>query len=533
MTNFFDDHSIDLDLHTCVEYYNDNRDSRELPAIELRGTQRLIIPSEQVKRFFRPCINSIVKVLSHYIERTKERAINSSDKQRVTIVLAGGFAMSPFLREELKVLRDCDFILLDNPDLAIVRGAARFGTLCASARTQRSPSDGLQLDGRGWASASDVFSRHREVKAAGFDEDDPASAAADQETLRHLLETRPTDERDPNMLTHIMASVAANTGRRVHLSTLTAQGQSASSISAFTSLLNNVADTRMTATLVLKKLPVGEFQDVPVQYIVGNRCVRRRFEVHMQREIAATLGVSPEDVTILDFAILDVRQGSISVDFTISAAMNALKTYELLKEKFAGTFEDMRLDPALAQLEFETWELDPRGDKNFSGRVSTFEIGPPGMTKTYTQPGGWTRYGLQVLERYGADQTWLHPFGHQGNWYRAYHGTGSRAGTSEATSKIAKSIYREGLRIGPRQARESEVGAKGVYCSPILRTAEEFTYSGFPVPLADGTTRRFLLVFQCAVKPGGVRICSDGNTWVVPDPAHIRPYGILLKMKSA
>jgi hypothetical protein len=431
-------------------------------------------------------------------------------------------------REQLELLSRCE---------ALVRSVLE--ALCPGARPQRSPSGSLQLDERGWASASDLFTRHREVEATGLDRDDPASAAADQETLAHLIQTRPTDERDPNMLKHVMAAVAASTGKRVRLSTLAGQGQSASSISAFSSLLNNdVADARMAAALVLKEPPAGEFQDVPVETIVGDRHVRKRFEVHMQREIAATLGVSPENVTILD-----VRQGSIAVDFLVissTAAMNALKAYELLKEKYAANFKDMRVDPALAQLQFEAWELDSRGDKTFSGTGSTFEIGPPGNKKTYKQPDGdWTRYGLQVLERYGADQTWLHPFGHDGNWYRAYHGTGparskcidTKAGHDSKTTQdsIPKSIYKKGLLIGNNQGCEAQAGAKGVYCSPTLRTAMGYT-SDFTMVFAGGDTRTFRLVFQCAVKPDGVRICCGGDIWVVPDPAHIRPYGILLKM---
>jgi hypothetical protein len=246
--------------------------------------------------------------------------------------------------------------------------------------------------------------------------------------------------------------------------------------------------------------------------------------------------VSPENVTIID-----VRQGSVIVDFLVrssTAATNALKTYDLLKEKYATNFKDMKVDPALAELKFEPWELDSRGDKTFSGTGSTFEIGPPGKKKTYKQPdGGWTRYGLQVLNRY-EDQTWLHPFGHNGNWYRAYHGTGPgrsknidvRVGHAPgATSDIPKSIYMKGLLIGQAQAYELEAGDKGVYCSPNLSTAMEYT-SDFTMVFAGGGTRTFRLVFQCAVEPDGVRICRGGDYWVVPNPAHIRPYGILIKM---
>jgi hypothetical protein len=125
MMDFFEDHDVDLNLRTCVEHWNAERAQTGLEAIEMRGERRLLIPSKQVEQLFRPCVNSIVEVLSNYVERTKD----STGEQQITIVLAGGFARSPFLRKELQAaLNDCAFMLVNNPDLAIVYGAARFGT---------------------------------------------------------------------------------------------------------------------------------------------------------------------------------------------------------------------------------------------------------------------------------------------------------------------------------------------------------------------------------------------------------------------
>merc|ERR1712218_753031 len=106
---------------------------------------------------------------------------------------------------------------------------------------------------------------------------------------------------------------------------------------------------------------------------------------------------------------------------------------------------------------------DERGNKNSSDFGSKFEIGPPGHTRTYHQPRGWSRYGFKVLGKYKED-TWLHPFQHPRNWYRAYHGTGrSRVGIT-APKSIVHGGFEEsgGGDFGP-----------GVYVTPFVTYAEQ------------------------------------------------------------
>jgi molecular chaperone DnaK (HSP70) len=125
MVDFFEDHSVDLNLRACIQECNAERARAGLPAIGMKGERRLLLPSEQVKKFFKPCIDSIVEALSGYVEGT----MASSSEERVNVILAGGFSKSPFLQSEVRAaFPNCNFILLNNPDLAIVIGAARFGT---------------------------------------------------------------------------------------------------------------------------------------------------------------------------------------------------------------------------------------------------------------------------------------------------------------------------------------------------------------------------------------------------------------------
>jgi len=172
---------------------------------------------------------------------------------------------------------------------------------------------------------------------------------------------------------------------------------------------------------------------------------------------------------------------------------------------------------------FDINDFDERGHKSFASKKGTYEVGPPNKKKKYVQPHGWTRYGLKVLDgRYGNDHTWLDPFQHDNNWYRAFHGT---------NGKVGKQIITQGLIPGKRQAYKREVGC-GVYCSPVPQDAETYaTGQTITIQTADGQTKKYIFMFQLALNPDKVRFTSRESYWVVPDNQldGIRIYGILLK----
>ncbi len=86
-------------------------------------------------------------------------------------------------------------------------------------------------------------------------------------------------------------------------------------------------------------------------------------------------------------------------------------------------------------------------------------------------PTGWTRYGLNVLDKYKEGNKWLEPFQDPENWYRAFHGTGRATSSDFGGSKPSfdqqfasvdalASIYQTEFR----RARVAAYGS-GVYCS--------------------------------------------------------------------
>jgi len=137
----------------------------------------------------------------------------------------------------------------------------------------------------------------------------------------------------------------------------------------------------------------------------------------------------------------------------------------------------------------------------------------------------------QLLEKYTADD-WLHPFGNANSWYRAYHGAGVTAFQPIYTGGFTPSVAGT---LGP-----------GIYVSPHVEYAEIFASQK---PIKVTTTagpKKYICVFQLAVRPGSIdqtgspiqtlypakahaNYGSEDSEWLILDSADVRPYGILCK----
>jgi hypothetical protein len=232
-----------------------------------------------------------------------------------------------------------------------------------------------------------------------------------------------------------------------------------------------------------------------------------------------------------------VYAGSFSIVYTVSdLVQTAVDKLTALKAKLKtqfGKFVSAKIHPLLFRPAFDISFFDARGNKTFPSQPETHQIGPPGRTKQYTSPAGWTRYGLKVLGKYDIDD-WLHPFGDVRNWYRAFHGTGRAIpkdfqGSSlfsdpeTACVDALSSIFQGGFRT----ARVAAYGA-GVYCSPNPAWLGDSGFVGAVQLDTKQGKKSFKCMFQVAVNPASVN-CNNGDIWVVPDPKDIRPYGILIK----
>ncbi|CAF4915213.1 unnamed protein product, partial [Rotaria sp. Silwood1] len=231
--------------------------------------------------------------------------------------------------------------------------------------------------------------------------------------------------------------------------------------------------------------------------------------------------------------------GSFNIAYTVkdlakSVIKKLFKISQQLKKQFPQ-FLRAKIHPLLFRPSFDIAYFDARGDKTFSSGPDTHEVGPPGRTKKYTSPSGWTRYGLKVLGKseYKNDE-WLHPFQHPGNWYRAFHGTGratkvdfgnSNADFDQTAAPInaLASIFKQGFR----PARVAAHGP-GVYCSPNPVWLGDSVFVGAVELDTEKGKKKFKCMFQVAVNPESVQ-CPINDIWVAPQPQDIRPYGILIK----
>jgi hypothetical protein len=237
-----------------------------------------------------------------------------------------------------------------------------------------------------------------------------------------------------------------------------------------------------------------------------------------------------------NIVLKNVYMGSFNIVYTITDLANNLikKLFGLskkLKEQFKQ-FKAAKIHPLLYRPSFDISQFDVRGHKTFSSQ-EIHQVGPPGRTKTYIQPAGYTRYGLKVLGKYSNDE-WLHPFGHPGNWYRAFHGTKnakpkdfSNPNTSfdpeYACVDATSSIYNDGFH----EAGTAYYGP-GVYCSPNP-TFVENGYAGNVKLDTKLGKKNFKIMLQVAVNPDDGFSNPNPDIWVVQHPENIRTYGILIK----
>lgn len=236
--------------------------------------------------------------------------------------------------------------------------------------------------------------------------------------------------------------------------------------------------------------------------------------------------------------VKSVYSGSFNIVYTVlNLATNLVNDLQRTSQKLKNQFKQFlsaKIHPLLYRPSFDIAFFDSRGNKTFSSQNETFQVGPPGRTKTYTTAANWTRYGLKVLGKseYKND-AWLHPFQDPGNWYRAFHGTknakpeycsGSHQllDTTAAPVDALASIYQTGFQ----NAKVAAYGP-GVYCSPDPVWLETQYVGTIDLDTELGK-KRFKCMFQVAVNPDGVKSPTD-QIWLVSKPEDIRPYGILIK----
>lgn len=287
-------------------------------------------------------------------------------------------------------------------------------------------------------------------------------------------------------------------------------------------------DAKDIKQLVLDK-PDGEWEGIDTKTLLSDELARNVYIRSVQGRIARALRTTTDQVQILE-----VREGSVVFTFSYKGqVVNHTENFttdeseNVFRREFT-TFSAARVHPLHSLLNFDLANIStaPQACKDFTNLRNTFEVGPPDRRRRYHQPTGYIRMGLNVLGKYGADNTWLEPFDTSNSsktWYRAYHGT-----SRNAFSQIADGGFNpsNGGKLGP-----------GVYVSPHASYAERYTTT-VNIKFKDGTISRFRVLIMCAVRPGSItregykltaEFADENSEWVIASAADVRPYGILFR----
>ena len=239
-----------------------------------------------------------------------------------------------------------------------------------------------------------------------------------------------------------------------------------------------------------------------------------------------------------------MRVGSVHVSLTCRSwnhtpySANAVFPDEQLSTAFREefrTFQEIKVVnvSVLLNIDLTSFTDESGANKDFRDEGRRLLVGPPGQERAYYQPKGWVRYGLKVTGKYKndlnqVDDTWITPFQHPNNWYRAFHSTHQAA-------------FRPFVDNGFKSSIGGKLGA-GVYVSPFVEYCNGDYRGCITIPIEGGTEKTVSCVFQCAVKSvksSGFPMAAAGvqhgydpaehAEWLVENPSHVRPYGILLK----
>ena len=272
------------------------------------------------------------------------------------------------------------------------------------------------------------------------------------------------------------------------------------------------------------------------------------------------------DVQSSQIANLRLEVGSLKVSFnasgwSVDSRSNIVQGSAYLYMQFRKTFRSVYVHPLFKQCAFDLALFDARGDDQGKFNGYNLPVGfPKEQQETYYQPPGtgWRRFGLKVVGKYVDGDEWLTPANYQqpektpNLWWRAYHATsykGLEGITPSATTLASFAEGHQGAIKGTTYG--GKLGADVVYVTPHLEYGVA-AYSGVAELKSKSRTLRYVMVFQCAVKPGFR--CASGypghshhlitpseelvkvfegrykkrdSEWALAEE-HVRPYGILL-----
>ena len=270
--------------------------------------------------------------------------------------------------------------------------------------------------------------------------------------------------------------------------------------------------------------------------LINNKEEYEKFKKNLILKLSKDYNV-PEDQIIVTFP----QKGSLRVQVIFQSDEFNNLDLEQFKNKFKNdedfkelnTLKEIHNDTIVGACTLTKEMLDPRGNRN-----SGWGINEKRGNKPYDPPIGWNGIGLKVMDKY-ENNKWIGMSNSEGEWCVAYHGV-AHGQTSDNVKKVTGLIYKGGFKPGSGQAHEGcpdqfhpgKLVGRGVYCTPTIKTAENW-YAG----ISEINGVRYKTVLMVRVKPDAIRhcdICNDSkapnNYWVVNGTTdEIRPYRILYK----
>ena len=278
-----------------------------------------------------------------------------------------------------------------------------------------------------------------------------------------------------------------------------------------------------------------DFGDKKNEELLNDENEFEKFKERLKKKLSKDYN-TPTDKIVVTFP----QKGSLKVNVIFqSDEFNDLNKDEFLKKfKQEKEFEDLKnlkdisVDAIMSACKLSKNQLDSRGNRSEGWAIDEMRGG-----KSYDPPIGWIGIGLKVMDKY-EDNTWIGMENAEGEWCVAYHGVGDGQ-ESDNVKKAVGLIYKGSFKAGKGQKHQNcpdqfhpgkKVGT-GVYCTPKIKTAEE--YGG----LSEINGIKYKTVFMVRVKPEALRHCDkciDSKEpyvyWVVNGTTdEIRPYRILYK----
>jgi hypothetical protein len=269
----------------------------------------------------------------------------------------------------------------------------------------------------------------------------------------------------------------------------------------------------------------------PFEKLAADVTRRDNYLSDVKAKLAQVHKVRPAEILIVLHT-----SGSNVVLYAIPPSAASAKTQDL-QSVFGDELIDYHYIPALSQLTVHPNSFSPAWNRDFrdpNNVVNGLERGE----FQYYPPEGWIRYGLNVSGRFDhRDDTWLGDCNEPGEWAVAYHGT-----SYQNVGQIMTS---------PLHAGTSNAYGKGIYCSPIVSSASQYSRE---VTLCTSEGKKtYAYMFICRVNVRNVCRCKtcpcpdaqnpdytlhitthpNGEYWFVNenngDYENIRTYGLLVK----